>query len=338
MLENSNEIIMELNMPAIPGLSFRHFRGEADYAAIAAIRNARSVAGFREGYFQAEDLAIEFKYLSNCSPETDVLIAELNGQTVAYGVCRWEQEKQRKIFIIGINVLPELKDKGIDAAMLPWLEQRAMDVSRGLPGEEERIFLQSCFQNDVTYSSLLEAAGYTLTRSFYSMARSLEGELPEPGELPPGIEVRPALPSQYHLVWEKANEAFREHWGFVEPRAEDFLAWQESRWFQPLLWQVAWVGNEPVGQVQNFVDMLNNEKSGGLRGYTEGISVLKPYRRQGIASSLIARSLRMLQAMNLKEAALTVDAENKLGALHLYESLGYRTYQVEKAYHKPMPK
>lgn len=337
MLENSTEIILVPAMPDIPGLAFRHFRGEADYAPMAAIRNARSVAGFHEGYYQAEDLANEFKYVPHCNPETDMLFAELNEQTIAYGVCRWEQEKQRKIFIIGINVLPELKANGIEAAMLLWLEERALEISQGLPGEENRIFMQSCFQNDVTYCDLLEAAGYTHTRSFYSMARSLEGTLPEPGALPAGIEVRPALPSQYHLVWEKANEAFREHWGFVEPREEDFLSWQESRWFQPLLWQVAWAGDRPVGQVQNFIDMLDNEKNNRLRGYTEGISVLKPYRRQGIAASLIVRSLRMLQALNLKEAALTVDSENELGALRLYESLGYRTYQVEMAYQKPMP-
>jgi len=80
MLENSNEIILELNMPAIPGLSFRHFRGEADYASIAAIRNARSAAGFSEGYFQAEDLAIEFKYLSNCSPDPMCLLPSSTGK------------------------------------------------------------------------------------------------------------------------------------------------------------------------------------------------------------------------------------------------------------------
>lgn len=338
MLENSTEIILVPNMPAIPGLTFRHFRDEADYALMAAICNGLYAAGFREVYIQVEDIASGFKFLPHCNLETDMLFAELNGQIVAYGVCRWEQEKQRKIFIIGINILPELKAKGIDAAMLLWLEQRALEISHELPGEEERIFLQSCFQNDVTYCSLLEAAGYKHTRSFYSMARSLESELPEHGDLPAGIEVRPALPSQYHLVWEKANEAFREHWGFVEPRQEDFLSWQESRWFQPLLWQVAWAGDQPVGQVQNFVDMLDNEKSRRLRGYTEGISVLKPYRKQGIASCLIARSLGMLQALNLKEAALTVDSENELGALGLYENLGYRTYQVEMVYHKPMPK
>ena len=104
-----------------------------------------------------------------------------------------------------------------------------------------------------------------------------------------------------------------------------------------MLWQVAWDGGEPVGQVNNFIDMLENEKTGKLRGYTEGISVLKPYRGKGLARALIARSLRMLRAMNLQEAALTVDAGNASGALKLYESMGYRTYRTMVEWHKAMP-
>lgn len=104
-----------------------------------------------------------------------------------------------------------------------------------------------------------------------------------------------------------------------------------------MLWQVAWDGGEPVGQVDNFIDVLENEKTGKLRGYTEGISVLKPYRGKGLARALISRSLRMLRAMNLQEAALTVDAGNASGALKLYESMGYRTYRTMVEWHKAMP-
>lgn len=39
-----------------------------------------------------------------------------------------------------------------------------------------------------------------------------------------------------------------------------------------------------VGQVQNYVDMVENEREKRLRGYTEGISALKGYGR-GIASA-----------------------------------------------------
>jgi ribosomal protein S18 acetylase RimI-like enzyme len=45
----------------------------------------------------------------------------------------------------------------------------------------------------------------------------------------------------------------------------------------------------------------------------------------------------MLRAMNLQEAALTVDAGNASGALKLYESMGYRTYRTMVEWHKAMP-
>lgn len=93
---------------------------------------------------------------------------------------------------------------------------------------------------------------------------------------------------------------------------------------------------EPVGQVENYVDSVENEKLGRLRGYTEGISVLKAYRGKGIAGALIARSLGMLKALNLQEAALTVDSGNASGALRLYESMGYRTYRTMVEWRKPL--
>ena len=61
------------------------------------------------------------------------------------------------------------------------------------------------------------------------------------------------------------------------------------------------------------------------------------YRRKGIARALIARSLRMLKAMNMQEAALTVDSGNASGALGLYESMGYRTYRTLVEWRKALP-
>ena len=49
------------------------------------------------------------------------------------------------------------------------------------------------------------------------------------------------------------------------------------------------------------------------RGWLEHISVRRPWRRRGLASALIARSLRVLRERGFEEAALGVDAENLVG-------------------------
>jgi mycothiol synthase len=88
--------------------------------------------------------------------------------------------------------------------------------------------------------------------------------------------------------------------------------------------------------VLNFVDHAENEEYGRKRGYTEGICVRRPWRRQGLARALIARSLQVLQGCGMTEAALGVDAENPSGALRLYQSLGFRKVKRVTVYRKSL--
>ncbi len=331
-----NAIINLPNTPPVPGLKYRGFRGEEDYPAIITIWNQMRAAGLVEGSYTVEDIAIDFRHLYNCDPYQDMIFAEIDGNAVACGRSIWLQEGERKIFYQIFHINPEIQNLGIDLPMQAWMEIRQLEISRAIPGEDERVYVQHCAQQDARRVQVLECCDYSAVRWFFSMSRDLN-DLPEV-ELPQGVEVRPAMPSEYHKVWERANEAFSEHWGFVEPREEDYQVWREGRWFQPMLWQVAWDGSEPVGQVENFIDSVENEKLGRLRGYTEGISVLKPYRGKGIARALIARSLRMLKELNMQEAALTVDSGNASGALGLYENMGYRTYRTLVEWRKPLPR
>jgi ribosomal protein S18 acetylase RimI-like enzyme len=88
--------------------------------------------------------------------------------------------------------------------------------------------------------------------------------------------------------------------------------------------------------VRTFIDALENEKHGRRRGYTEFISVRRPYRKQGLARALIAESLRVLKARGMTEAALTVDTENLTGATRLYEECGFRAVSWMASYRKPL--
>lgn len=322
-------------LPELPGIRFRHFEGERDYPAMVELWSAMCAAGFGEGAYTVEDMRIDYRHLSNCDPFRDLLIAEQGGKIIAYARAFWEQVGSQKVFYQLINRLPGKTSLSVSEALLGWLEARQKEIALEMTDSGAHIFAQSCDQSDRERCAMLENAGYSAVRWFFSMSRDLE-QIPDV-DLPEGLEIRPALPGEYHRVWERGNEAFREHWGYVEQREEDYQNWKEGRWFQPMLWQVAWDGGEPVGQVNNFIDMLENENTGKLRGYTEGISVLKPYRGKGLARALIARSLRMLRAMNLQEAALTVDAGNASGALKLYENMGYRTYRTMVEWHKAMP-
>ena len=68
------------NAPSIPGLRFRHFRGESDYPymekAIAASADADKV----ERATTIEEIANSYAHLNNCDPYKDMIFAEIEGE------------------------------------------------------------------------------------------------------------------------------------------------------------------------------------------------------------------------------------------------------------------
>ena len=99
---------------------------------------------------------------------------------------------------------------------------------------------------------------------------------------------------------------------------------------------MAWEGDQVAGAVQNFVNKEENEEYNRKRGYTEGIFVRRPWRKRGLARSLIVQSMKMFKEMGMTETALGVDAENTSGALRVYESCGYRQVKKSIIYRKSL--
>ena len=63
--------------PAIPGLAFRRFRGEADYPAMVEILDACNAADRLDYVNTVDEVAWVFSHLANCDPHRDMLFAEL---------------------------------------------------------------------------------------------------------------------------------------------------------------------------------------------------------------------------------------------------------------------
>jgi len=83
--------------PAIPGLTFRRFRGEADYPVMVAILDACNNADYLEYINTLEDIASVFAHLTNCDPYRDMLFAEVHGETVAFSRVWWIEENAAHI-------------------------------------------------------------------------------------------------------------------------------------------------------------------------------------------------------------------------------------------------
>jgi ribosomal protein S18 acetylase RimI-like enzyme len=88
--------------------------------------------------------------------------------------------------------------------------------------------------------------------------------------------------------------------------------------------------------VRSFINHAENAEYNRKRGWTEFISVRRPWRKRGLARALIVESFEVLKQHGMTEAALGVDAENLSGALRVYESVGFRVVKRSSTYRKPL--
>jgi ribosomal protein S18 acetylase RimI-like enzyme len=86
-----------------------------------------------------------------------------------------------------------------------------------------------------------------------------------------------------------------------------------------------------------FIWPDENELLGVRRAWLEHVSVRRPWRGRGLASALIADTLRMLQARGFEDAVLGVHGENPTGAVGLYERAGFRVHRRWVLWRKPLP-
>jgi mycothiol synthase len=332
----TNDIIEVPGAPNIPGLSFRRFRGSSDFPKMVEITTRSKAADKIEEVDTVEEMARNYSNLRNVDPYRDIVIVEVNGEPIAHKQVEWWAELDgRHIYFHHGYMVPEWRGKGIGRALIRHSEQRLREIAADHPKVPAPLFDSGIYDSEVGLADLLKSEGYAPARYGYDMVRPNLEDIPDL-PLPEGIEVRPVLPEHYRAIWEAENEAFRDHWGTSQHEEQDFVRWQDNQWFQPDIWQVAWDGDQVVGMVRNFILPEENKRHGRLRGYTENISVRRPWRKQGVAKALIARSFRLLKELGMEEAGLSVDAENPSGALQLYEGMGFKVTRRGTSYRKPL--
>ena len=335
-MENQDNNYTLAPLPQLAGFTFRRFEGPSDYQGMVDIIMS-NIDDPNSTVTTLEAIAADYANISESVPVRDMVFAFHADQPVAY--CRttsmWEESSNSWIYGWLMHVHHDLKGKGIDEVLVGWLEDQAVCNHQNLHAGANGMHSVFMPESEQERLNIAISRGYSPERHFINMKRDLEN-LPE-HQFPEGIEVRPAMPSQFRQVWEADVEAFQDHWGATIPPESEYQEWMSNKnFFQPYLWQIAWDGDEIAGMVWNFINLTENEKRGRLRGYTESISVRRPWRGKGIAKALICRSMQMMKALGMTEVALGADSENISGATRLYEGLGYRTYSRSVVMRKPM--
>ncbi len=322
--------------PALPGLSFRSFRDETDFEKMVTVIQGCKQIDQMERSDTAEDIARNYRYAPNFDITKDMLFVEMESEVIGYYRVMWFFEDAGDAIYTHYGfLLPQWRGKGIGRAVLGYLQAHIRRIAVPHPLEQPKYYQSYADEKELDSTAFLLAAGYQPTRHFYTMLRPDLENIPDL-PLPPGYEIRPVLEEHLPVVLTASAEAFRDHWGYSAAAEPTLAEMMEDPDFDPSLWRVAWQGDQVAGMVLSYITRAENLEYQRLRGYTENICVRRPYRKQGLAHSLIAASLHGLRERGMQEAALHVDTENLSGALRLYESLGFLPVLRHTTYRKPL--
>lgn len=323
----------------LPGLTLRPYRDETDIPVIVDIINRELEA---DGVPFREDVGGMSAWFSKASdafdPARDVTMAEVDDVPVAFSDRQWVDttlEPVTREYRMGGAVLPEWQHKGIGTALLRDNEERQRALARTHDVNLPRVFGSWTSDRQVRTAQLLEENGFVVARHFFEMTRPLNEPIPDV-PLPDGLEIRPVRPDEYRKIWDADVEAFKDHWGGFEDSDESHQRWLARPDFDPSLWVVVFDGEKVAGASINAISKEENEALGVKRGWLHSVFTMREYRRRGVASVAVARSLAILKERGLDTGILGVDATNPTGALRVYENVGFSVAEKSTAWRKPL--
>jgi len=320
-------------LPTLPGVDFRRFRGPDDYPHFARLITAWSQGMGDERVETPEGIASGYENLQRCDPYRDLVVVELDQHPVAYCRVWWNEEAGGPhLYEHACFVDPQVGGRGIGSALFQWNEARLREIASE-HDVGEQLFEVWTNDRNIAATALIRDAGYEPITYAADMVRPSVDDLPD-HPLPDGLEIRPVRDVDVRTIWEADVEAFRDHWGFVEHTEADYERFLAFPYFDTTLWKIAWDDEGVAGQVKSFVDTAQNEAHDKRRGWTENISTSRRWRRRGVAKALIVESIRELATRGMTEVALGVHTENPNGAFDLYAGLGYEVTATWTTYRK----
>ncbi len=284
---------MRFQLPT--GYESSPYRGAEDHSPMVDILNAYRRSNGDRSVITVAEFDVSYANLSRSDTSRDIaLIHHVDDGPVGYLRTQWDDTSEGyRTHLIFAPIVPTHRTPDLYKALVAGLEGRAREVSAHLGGGGLfRAFARHPGPGQVPAGEAewLEQLGYRATTFEASMSRPTLDDIPD-RPLPEGLEIRPVESDQIRAIWEASIEAFRDHWGFVEPTEADWIEFCEDPLRDESLWKIAWDGDRVVGQVKSFINHVENEEQGVLRGYTEDIATARDWRGRGVASALICESL-----------------------------------------------
>jgi ribosomal protein S18 acetylase RimI-like enzyme len=311
-------------IPSLPGATWRPLTLDDVTAYVRLLEDARVADGGEE--VQTEEFTRHELADPNTPPATNSLALALRDGSLAASIVvqqRLQGTAARRMFLWGVTH-PERRGRGIGTAILRWGVERAEEILAAQPDDLPGIVEAFKEVRLADAVALHEAFGFRPARWYFDMRRDLRAPRPAMPDLG-SLEVLPYQESWADRVRLAHNEAFVHHWGSepIPPEvwSRDFMG---DPYFRGDLSFVAFDRAEIAGYTANYVATDDWQATGVREGWVGQLGVRRPWRRRGLATALLVRSMEAFEAAGLEAATLGVDAENATGALGIYERLGFR--------------
>jgi GNAT superfamily N-acetyltransferase len=270
-------------------------------------------------------------------PAEDIrLVFAPDGRLVGY-IEVWTTAKPPVHPWIWGRVHPDYGGLGIGSWMLTWAENRAMRALEEIPADLRFAPRIGIYSQARESQKLFKDFGYQYFRSSYRMMIDLNAPPPAP-VWPEGLVIRAYNPeTDLEGVYLADQDAFRDHFGFVETPFEEglerfkhFMTGYDG--FDPSLWFIAWDGDDVAG----ICLCRPNSYDDPDLGYVNILGVRRPWRKRGLGLAFLQHAFGEFYRRGKRKAGLGVDAENLTGALRLYEKAGLHVHMQFDLFEKEL--
>ncbi len=304
-----------------------------DAGSMAAMFNIQTKALVGREAYSEESLRSIFSD-PEFNPATDARIFTDEAEAVIAYVAVWNPPPFVEPRII-FRIHPDYEQYPLRQTLITWGLTRTEEMVELAPKDALVSAIAWCFDNDTHAVEYLPEAGFSHIRSSYRMRIALDQDIPEP-QFPEGIYVDTfANVQDLRKIYLADNEAFRDHWGYVEQSEEDALKWWQH-WvdtapnIDPNYWFLAMDGDEIAGVSLCEYYIVGQEDY----GHIDSLGIRPQWRRQGIALNLLYHSFRELKKLGRTHVTLGVDAQSLTGATRLYKKAGMEVVETSLTWEK----
>lgn len=279
--------------------------------------------------------------LARYVPVTAKKVVAINPQNEVVGYAYLFDAQQRIVYSVGGAVRPDYWGKGVGTMLLNWAEQNALRLSSHAPVGVKTVLQANLYEIESEAIALFTQRDYTKVREWLHLTIELDTS-PMLPSVPDGLHIREMdLNNDWDIVGPAMDEAFADHWGFIQLPEAETLEIDES---EPM---VSMAEDESYSNAPGFCFIMMDKHTvvGGVfcnnklvestdTGRVGSLFVRPNYRRQGVGRALMLTAFQNFWQHGIRRIITDTDAESFSETPIFYTQLGMNTYRRELLFEK----